>query len=304
MCTPISIYSSTGKLLGVVRNGLGSVTATPGGTLVSTYSSNGNIYTQPLTYLRTVKNDFSASGVSCILFRNASNGDMGYYQLDASGAFAGWRGIVGSPTAYTVVGTGDFNGDGVTDVLMRNNTIGGDTGFYQMNSDGSLQGWHTIGSSSTDYSVVGAGDFNGDGITDVLFRNNALGGDTGFYQVSSDGSGALQGWRSVGSSNTDYSVVGAADFNGDSVTDILFRNNDDRRYRLLPAQQRRLVPGLAWRRVVEHGLCPRRHGRFQRRRNAGHPVPQQRHWRYRLLPTRKRWFVARLARDRWVVIRL
>ena len=38
--------------------------------------------------------------------------------------------------------------------------------------------WHGFGASSTAYTVVGVGDFNGDGVADVLWRDNA-GGDTG-----------------------------------------------------------------------------------------------------------------------------
>ena len=50
-----------------------------------------------------------------------------------------------------MVGVGDFNGDGTSDILYRNNTTG-DSGFYQM-SNGSPS-WHPIGSSSTAYTVV------------------------------------------------------------------------------------------------------------------------------------------------------
>ena len=121
---------------------------------------------------------------------------------------------------FTNVAT-DFSGDGVSDILFRNNATG-DTGFYQMNSNGTLQGWHGIGGSSTAYAVVGVGDFNGDGILDILFRNNAT-GDIGFYQMNSNGT--LQGWHGIGGSSTAYAVVGVGDFNGDGVSDILLRNN-------------------------------------------------------------------------------
>jgi hypothetical protein len=88
-------------------------------------------------------------------------------------------------------------------VLFRNNA-GGDTGFYQLNNNGSLQGWHQIGGSSTAYAVAAVGDVNADGTSDILFRNNAS-GDTGFYQLNSNGS--LQGWHAIGGSATAYHVV-------------------------------------------------------------------------------------------------
>jgi hypothetical protein len=59
-------------------------------------------------------------------------------------------------------------------------------------------GWHDIGGSSTAYSVVGIGDYNGDNVSDILFRNSAT-GDTGFYEIIN---GALQGWHDIGGSST------------------------------------------------------------------------------------------------------
>ena len=64
-------------------------------------------------------------------------------------------------------------------------------------------GWHDIGATSTAYSVVGIGDYNGDGTSDILFRNAAT-GDTGFYQMVN---GANAGWHDIGASSTAYHVV-------------------------------------------------------------------------------------------------
>jgi hypothetical protein len=50
------------------------------------------------------------------------------------------------------VGTGDYNGDGISDVLWRNNSTGV-VGYYQMDVSGNLQGWHDIAGSSTAYLV-------------------------------------------------------------------------------------------------------------------------------------------------------
>jgi hypothetical protein len=85
-------------------------------------------------------------------------------------------------------------------VLFRNNATG-DTGFYQM-VNGANAGWHGIGASSTAYSVVGVGDFTGNGASDILFRNNAT-GDTGFYAIVN---GVNTGWHDIGASSTAYQV--------------------------------------------------------------------------------------------------
>ena len=66
--------------------------------------------------------------------------------------------------------------------------------------------------------MVGVGDFNGDNLSDILWRNNST-GDTGFSDLHNNG------FRSLGGSSAAYSVVGVGDFNGDSFSDILWRNN-------------------------------------------------------------------------------
>jgi cysteine-rich secretory family protein len=113
----------------------------------------------------------------------------------------------------------DFEGNGISDVLFRND-VSGDTGFYAI-SNGVNTGWHDVGASSTAYRAVGVGDFNGDGTSDILYRNNTN-GDTGFYEIVN---GATTGWHDVGASSTAYSVVGIGDFNGDGTSDILYRDN-------------------------------------------------------------------------------
>ena len=59
------------------------------------------------------------------------------------------------------MGIGDYYGNGVDDILFRNNATG-DTGFYAM-SNGVNTGWHALGSSSTAYTIVGDTTTNGVG---------------------------------------------------------------------------------------------------------------------------------------------
>src|SRR5260370_25032932 len=75
--------------------------------------------------------------------------------------------------AWIVAATGDFNGDGFSDILFRNNSTG-DTGYNDFHNNV----FHFLGGSPAAYSVVGSADYNGDGFSDILFRNNST-GDTG-----------------------------------------------------------------------------------------------------------------------------
>ena len=108
----------------------------------------------------------------------------------------------------------DFNGDGKSDILFRDNL--GDTAVWLMNGAQVLsQGG--IGAPPLTWSIVGQRDFDGDGKYDLLWRDTS--GNTAIWfmngtQVASTGSvGNVTGW----------SVVGTGDFNDDGMGDILWR---------------------------------------------------------------------------------
>jgi len=127
---------------------------------------------------------------------------------------------------WRVTGTGDFNGDGKVDILWRH-------------TDGRLMAWLMNGSAfvrsfyfnsgaavNTAWSVVGTGDFNGDGKVDILWRHT----DGRLLLWFMDGitfvrSFSLNNGIAV---NTAWSVAGTGDFNGDGKVDILWRHADGR----------------------------------------------------------------------------
>jgi hypothetical protein len=152
--------------------------------------------------------DFNGDGTDDILYRNNATGDYGFYEI-SNGAVTGWHPLGSSSTAYTVVGIGDFfgtgntNANGTDDILFRDNATG-DLGFMQI-SNGVNIGWHSLGSSSSAYTVVGVGDYYGNGTDDIMFRNNAT-GDMGFDSISN---GVITGWHPLSGSSTAYSVVNA-----------------------------------------------------------------------------------------------
>jgi uncharacterized protein YkwD len=118
-------------------------------------------------------------------------------------------------TSPAAAASHDFNGDGFSDVLWRNNSTG-DAGYSDVTHG---NGWHGLGVSSPAYSVAGTGDFNGDGFSDVLWRNNAS-GDAGYSDLHGGNA-----WHGLGGSSTAYGIVGVGDFNGDGFSDLLWRNN-------------------------------------------------------------------------------
>jgi len=66
-----------------------------------------------------------------------------------------------------VQNTGDFNGDGVSDILWRNDN--GDTVIWQMSGD-HLKTAIDLGVVTNDWHILASGDYNGDGTSDILWR--------------------------------------------------------------------------------------------------------------------------------------
>src|SRR5579885_764881 len=137
-------------------------------------------------------------------------------EADFSDTTVSLSGSISTPQPNAVAQ--DFNGDGTSDILWRNNG-NGQLGAYLMNN-GNLSSWDAIATVSSDWSVAGEGDLNGDGTSDILWRN--ANGQLGAYLMSQ---GAMTSWDPISMVSTDWQVAGVGDFNGDGVSDILWRNS-------------------------------------------------------------------------------
>ncbi len=94
---------------------------------------------------------------------NLVNGDTN----DENDIFVHDRGAV-------VEGNADFNSDGQTDILWRNETTGENV-IWLMEGTTREQAVFTTPLANLDWSIGGAGDFNSDGQTDILWRDQVTG---------------------------------------------------------------------------------------------------------------------------------
>src|SRR5258707_5298032 len=80
-------------------------------------------------------------------------------------------GVGNVATTWSIVGTGDFNGDGRWDILWSDTS--GNVAIWEMNGTTVLNpSTAGDGNLATPLSIVGNGDFNRDGKGDVLSREN------------------------------------------------------------------------------------------------------------------------------------
>jgi hypothetical protein len=78
-------------------------------------------------------------------------------------------------------------------------------------------GWNV----TTDWVVQGVGDFNGDGKTDILWRQSGTGSTVTWLMNGGTVQSTVGGWIVP----TDWVVQSVGDFNGDGRADILWRQN-------------------------------------------------------------------------------
>lgn len=133
-----------------------------------------------------------------------------------------------TPVPYTVgsnltaVTVGDFNNDSVTDLAATNAGGSGSDNVSVLlgNGDGTFQNpaSYAAGSSPT---AVTAGDFNGDGNTDLAVTN---GGDNTVSIFLGNGDGTFQAASSYATGYSPASVT-AGDFNGDGNLDLAVVNS-------------------------------------------------------------------------------
>ena len=114
---------------------------------------------------------------------------------------------------WTLVGCGDFDGDGRDSVLM---SFGGGQIFYSADLNGATAKMGSLNWSGWDVRAIG--DFAGDGRDDVMLFHK----DTGSMVILENGS--ADDFASIGQLDpNDWFVAGCGDYDGDGADDLLVR---------------------------------------------------------------------------------
>ena len=119
--------------------------------------------------------------------------------------------------SWSVAGSGDFDGDGDTDIAWRNTS--GESLIWKM-QNGVRQDGVQLGDVDNSWRLAAIGDYTGDGRDDVVWHN-AQSGEVLVWKMVN---GVKQNGFALGFIDTSWKVESAADFNGDGTDDLIFRN--------------------------------------------------------------------------------
>lgn len=171
------------------------------------------------------------------------DGKMDFITIPKSKA-AGWRLYLSTGTSFTLstgsfsnndikdIYVGDFNGDGVSDILVKRASVSADLYLASVTSSGTvsfaLSKSNVVQLNNIDFNVR-VGDFNGDGVSDILCYykgGSAAGGARNIWNVytSKFDNGKVTPLSNyipdVISTRSDTERVELIDFNGDGLSDI------------------------------------------------------------------------------------
>ncbi|MCW3095457.1 MAG: hypothetical protein JWL77_1075 [Chthonomonadaceae bacterium] len=179
--------------------------------------------TPPSDYALVGVGDFSGNGANTLLLQSRTTNQVAlWYTSGANNAtIPGGHFLDLTPASgWKVVGIGDFNGDGKSDLVFQNQTTN-QIAIWFMNNYVYLGGVLMPFTPPTGWTVAGVGDFNADGFPDIAFQNQTTGQIVLWYMNNSTYVGGTllttvpaSGWK----------VVGVGDYNGDGSADLLFQN--------------------------------------------------------------------------------
>lgn len=131
---------------------------------------------------------------------------------------------------WTLVAASDLNADGKTDLIWQHDKTRQVAVWYMTGPQAStLLRWEWIAADGVaGWRVVGAGDFNGDGTTDLVWLSETSNAAAVWYLGGAQGNALLR-WDWLSASGVwGWTIAGVGDFNGDSSPDIVWQHLDSR----------------------------------------------------------------------------
>jgi len=177
------------------------------------YTDRAELYGPPIPRAKT---DFNGDGKSDIVF---SNGTDLHYLFTMNGTTVQSGALLPrAAPGWSLVGIGDFDGNGSADLLWQNTANPSQYWIYLMSGATKIGGGPLV--VAPGYRPTFIADFNGDGKSDILFENGVAGRWIFFMNGAS-----ISSAKAVPSAAPGWIIAGVGDFNGDHHADLLWMNS-------------------------------------------------------------------------------
>ena len=192
----------------------------------STSRLNVAITVTDVAETRAVIHGFDGDGLSDILLQQDSTGNCYLWTMSDQWStnktsLKGYSYIGWTPGPdWRAVGTGDFNADGHSDILLQNKTYG-DCYIWETDGKGLIDYGYVGWRPGPDWVAKAIADFNGDGYSDILLQNK---NDGACYVWEQNGKATIASGYVGWTPTAEWQVKGAADFDGDGRADILLQS--------------------------------------------------------------------------------
>ena len=124
--------------------------------------------------------------------------------------------------SWRIVGMADFDGDGHPDVVWQDPVTGRSQVWFLGGAQGTTRMGAAVLSGVNSWRIAAVADFNGDGHPDLVWQDPVTGQSQVWYM------GGAQGTTLIGSAvlhkPNSWRIVGAADFNGDGLPDLVWQD--------------------------------------------------------------------------------
>jgi hypothetical protein len=190
--------------------------------------------------------DFNGDGVMDLLWWDPATGELSIWYMSGGAVQS-----VGTPgdgmdiSQWLLINTGDFNNDGICDILWWNPETGVAQVWYMSASASASSGGMAIQATSDAGDITGnvtlsyAGDLNGDGRSDLVWRDYSTGRVT-VWLMGEDGKPSLSGpptlaegvsddGRPGATDSLEWALRGLFDMNADHKADVVWQNASDGR---------------------------------------------------------------------------
>jgi lipopolysaccharide export system protein LptA len=159
--------------------------------------------------------DFNGDGDSDLLFQQTS-GTPQIWLMNGTSIISETS-LATPPASWKIVTSGDFNGDGLSDILWIN-TSTNQPAIWEMNGT-SIISAVGLAAPPSSWHIAGVGDVNGDGHSDIIWQNSD--GTPSVWQMNGTSIVSATALPNPGSA---WKIVATGDFNGDGNTDLLWDN--------------------------------------------------------------------------------